>query len=89
MDDDRERGDEVPYGEPMKTPIYTPTEDDARAYCEMFRANVDDLGDFLECYIDPDWISHGIDAEDMWSHYMRLDPMTLADALVEYIKECK
>ena len=68
---------------------HLPTEEDARVYCDAHQEDVDDLGDFLECYIDPDWISHGMDAEDMWSRYWRIDPMTLADALVEYIKERK
>jgi hypothetical protein len=93
---DRERGDEIPYGEPMKIPEHMdsadlgghiPSDDVARAYCESHIESVDDLGDFLESYVDPDWISHGMDAEDMCRHYMRLDPVTLADALVLYFRE--
>jgi hypothetical protein len=68
---------------------HIPTDEEARDYCEANLERVDDLGDFLEAYIDPDWISHGMDAEDTWSHYLRLDPRTLAEALVEYMKECQ
>jgi hypothetical protein len=70
---------------------YIPTDDDARAWCESKGDAIrpDELGDFLECYLDPDWVLRGRDAEDTWAYYLRYDPRTLADALVLYIKENK
>jgi hypothetical protein len=68
---------------------YIPTDDEARAWCRKESDNVhpDDLGDFIENYLDPEWISRGRDAVDTWHYYLKHDPRTLADALVEYMTD--
>lgn len=68
---------------------YIPTDDEVRSWCQAAgdRIHPDDLGDFIEYYLDPDWISHGKDAVDTWHFYLRHSPRDLADALLLHFKD--
>jgi hypothetical protein len=99
---DRERGDETPYGEPMKIPEHMdstdlcpdgPSEDDIR---RSVRAWLDEISedfnaaDFFECYIDPEGPFRYCGSFDAWDAidvYLRDDPRFLADRLREWVKD--
>ena len=98
---DRERGDETPYGEPMRIPENMdsadlcpdgPTEEDIRNWV---RAKLDDLNmttsdaeDFFECYIDPEgFFRYGPDVFDALDYVAQWNPRQLAEALVQDERE--
>ena len=97
-----ERGDEIPYGEPMKIPEHMDSTDlcPAGVTDEEVRRSVRDwldehdkdfdAADFFEAYIDPAGPFRYCGSFDAWDgvwYYVENDPKFLADRLREWIKD--
>jgi hypothetical protein len=98
---DRERGDETPYGEPMRVPEHMDSADlfDGPSDDEIRRSVADwldehdadfDAKEFFEAYIDPEGPFRYCGSFDAWDGvwmYLKDDPAFLAERLREWIKD--
>lgn len=72
---------------------YVPSDEEIRAWCrdrlDFYNLSHQDMEDFWESYMDPDgWLRYGgPDVYDAILYVMDRDPVTLADALLEYDRE--
>lgn len=99
---ERERGDELPYGEPMKIPEHMDSTDlcpDGASEDDIRRAVRDwldehdadfDAAEFFECYIDPEGpfrYSGSFDAWDAIHVLVDTDPYMMAERLREWVRD--
>ena len=97
---DAARGDEIPYGEPMRIPEHMdsadlfdgPTEDDIRRAVKDWLDEHDadiDAGDFFEG-IDPEGPFRYCGSFDPWDgiwYFVDNDPRVIADAIREWVRD--
>ena len=95
------RGDELPYGEPMRIPEHMdstdlfdgPSDDDIRRSLRDWLEEHDadfDAAEFFECYIDPAGPFRYCGSFDAWDAvwmYLDSDPRFLAERLREWIRD--
>lgn len=99
---DAARGDEIPYGEPMKIPENMDStdlcpdgvsDDDVRRSVRDWLDEHDrefDAAEFFECYIDPEGPFRYSGSFDAWDAIWQLvndDPRMMADRLREYVRD--